>query len=859
MNEANLRPWCRVLLALPVRALCRVPLALPVLIVMLAIVSATQRPTQADEPAGLALFADNSFVGWDYGTVDNVTGQPVGWSLKARQLSGSEGAAPLLSGFTLGEFELRFAWQVSPGGSCKLLLPVTSKPAADVPDRYASPRWELTLREGDSCGTLADNWGVHAAGGAVAASAGKPHATVLSRAGNKLALAVDGRQLYEIEIRPELRFGLGLEVTAGQVAIDDLRLSEPDGEPLITPRQFAGWWSPRGMRAWKWEGDELVCRGSGGDYLRTEREWENFTLTFDYKLGQRGNSGIGIRTPREGWPSGDGIELQLYDELPDAPLNRHSTMALYGNLEPLARGDRRDEWNHAVVRVEGYVVSAWVNGRLVQHGNTWRLSELKYRHLKGWIGLQDHGGRVRFRDVRAAELPAGRGPAAWYQARPEPAALVVLDRLMNPLRAADDDGIRGRVSRQVVDDSSAAGEVVVAHFTSPGAVTTVVAPDPNEQLAWHFDGEAQPRLTCTAAELIHKVPCIDHEMWPPIVWIAFERELKIVRPPVTASADARRAAGEFRVEAVSLPSSLPVRSWSADRADVPRGLLSACSYRFHQMDSGRLRELSPATAYASPKRRLNPGERAEVLSVSGGGVAQWLSLAAPASVLAADDLWIEVSVDGEAQPALAASARYWFPGVAARKGWHNFLITADEVLLSGDIYTNRLAIPFAAGLQVALVNRGAKAIDRLSVSTSVIAADDPLLTTGLPKQRLRGLFVQSSPNTRAAEGQAESDSPIALNGSARLVGIMCQSAEDAMPRIAALAIDGQPQPAWSGYPLADVPAGDAGAPLFQPLGGRAAGVAWHHALLTPIDCEQSLTLAIEPRPAGSWLLYYVEP
>ncbi|MBX9788788.1 MAG: DUF1080 domain-containing protein [Pirellulales bacterium] len=836
------------------------PLALPVLAVVLALANTTPQPAYADEPAGLALFADNSFVGWDYGAVDNVAGEPAGWSMKARQLSGSEGAAPLLSGFTFGDFELRLAWQVSPGGSCKMLLPVTSKPAADVPDRYASPRWELTLREGDSCGTLVDNWGVHAAGGAVAASDGKPHATVLRRAGNKFALAVDGHQLYEIEIRPELRFGLGLEAAAGQVRIDDLRLSEPDGEPLIKPGEFAGWWSPRGMRAWKWEGDELVCRGSGGDYLRTEREWENFTLTFDYKLGQRGNSGIGIRTPREGWPSGDGIELQLYDELPDAPLNRHSTMALYGNLEPLARGDRRDEWNHAVVRAEGYVVSAWVNGRLVQHGNTWRLSELKYRHLKGWIGLQDHGGRVRFRNVRATELPAGRGPASWYAKRPEPAALVVLDRLMNPLRAADDDGIRTLVERHAAESTTGAGEVVVAHFTGPGAVTTIVVPDPNEQLAWHFDSEAQPRLRATAAELIHKVPCVDHEMWPPVVWVPFERELKIVRPPITASAEAPRAAGEYRVEAASLPSSLPVRSWSADRVDVPRGLLSACSYRFHQMDSGRLRELSPAMAHASPKRRLNPGERAEVLNVPGAGVAQWLSLAAPASALASDDLSIEVTVDGEAQPALAAPARYWFPGVAARKGWHNFVITSDEVLLSGDIYTNRLAIPFGGGLQVALVNRGAKALDRLSVSMSIIAADNPLLADGLPKRRLRGLFASQSSASAGAPGTATgSFASIALEGSARLVGIVCQSAEDAMPRVATLAIDGQPQPAWTGYPLADAPAGGAAGPLFQPLGGRAAGVAWHHALLAPIDCQRSLTLAIEPRPASSWLLYYVEP
>ena len=848
------------------RQVRRIPRALPVLFLTLLMASCfIEYAASADEPTGLQsrlqLFAENSLVGWDYGAVDNRTNQPSGWQIKGRELSGAEDSATLLSGYTLGDFELHFNWSVSPGGSCKLLLPIISPPEADVPDRYSSPRWELTLREGDSCGTLADNWGVHAAGGSVEAS-GKPHATVLRRAGAKLALTVDGRQLYEIDVRPTLRFGLGLEVVVGTATIGDPRLVEPAGEPLFKAGDFTGWWAPQGMRAWKWEKDELVCRGHGGDYLRTEREWDNFTLSFDYKLGQRGNSGIGIRTPKAGWPSGDGIELQLYDELPDAPLNRHSTMALYGNLEPLARGDRRDDWNHAVVKTEGFVISAWINGRLVQHGNTWRLPELKYRHLTGWIGLQDHGGRVRFRDVRAVAGQPGRGSAAWYAPRPEPAAQVVLDRLMNPLRLAYVDGITSQVACKTSEELSADGAQLVAHFMGPGALVSVAVPDGKQSLTWYFDGEAEPRLTCTAAELIHKVPCIDHEMWPPVVWVPFERELKIVRKGASAAnavAESKSSAnGEYHFEAVSLPASLPVRSWTTGSdADVPRGLLSACSYRFHQMDGGRLRELSAAASHASPSRSLAPAEQAEVLNVAGAGVSQWLSLTAPASVLASDDLWIEVAVDGEAQPALAAPARYWFPGVPARKTWHNFVITADEVDAKSDVFTNRLAIPFASGLSVRLRNQGRKPIDNVAATVSVIPADDPLLPGGPPKRRLRGVF--SSTSLGGTARATDTAKPFALAGNGRLVGLVCQSSDDATPRIAGLSIDNQPQTAWTNYPLTDAQAGQAAGPVFQPLAGRAAGLAWHHWLLTPIDFERSLELSISAQPTASWLLYYVEP
>ena len=56
----------------------------------------------------------------------------------------------------------------------------------------------------------------------------------------------------------------------------------------------------------------------------------------------RCNSGVGIRTAKAGWPSGDGFELQILD----APgLTSDSTMAIYRNVEPLARADRSEEWN----------------------------------------------------------------------------------------------------------------------------------------------------------------------------------------------------------------------------------------------------------------------------------------------------------------------------------------------------------------------------------------------------------------------------------------------------------------------------------------------------------------------------------
>ena len=50
-----------------------------------------------------------------------------------------------------------------------------------------------------------------------------------------------------------------------------------------------------------------------------------------------GNSGIGIRTPRLGWPSGDGMEMQIWDKPHYWPMEKQQTMAIYSNVPPLVR------------------------------------------------------------------------------------------------------------------------------------------------------------------------------------------------------------------------------------------------------------------------------------------------------------------------------------------------------------------------------------------------------------------------------------------------------------------------------------------------------------------------------------------
>jgi hypothetical protein len=137
------------------------------------ILSATA--ARAEAPFGVSLMRPDSLAGWEYGEA------PIkGWAMVDGRLSGSADATPLLSGFTAGDFELRFHWSVAGGGALRLLLP-------EVPQGKGL---ELVLDESAGCGRLTDGDRELAPGAKVEPLPDKPHTAALRRMLGKLSLAV---------------------------------------------------------------------------------------------------------------------------------------------------------------------------------------------------------------------------------------------------------------------------------------------------------------------------------------------------------------------------------------------------------------------------------------------------------------------------------------------------------------------------------------------------------------------------------------------------------------------------------------------------------------------------------------------
>jgi len=198
-------------------------------------------------------------------------------------------------------------------------------------------------------------------------------------------------------------------------ATDD---GEQGFQPLFNGRDLAGWdfFDNRGVANWVVEDGLLVCTGTGRGWLGTQRDYADFELRLEYRMPEGGNSGVYLRAPTTGQISRQGMEIQLLDD--DHPkyarLDWYQyTGALYHALAPGVRATKpAGQWNAMTIRLHGRDLTVFLNGKRLYDANLdvlLRNPEVAQEHpgLKrttGRIGLQNHGAKVAFRNIRVQEL-----------------------------------------------------------------------------------------------------------------------------------------------------------------------------------------------------------------------------------------------------------------------------------------------------------------------------------------------------------------------------------------------------------------------------------------------------------------------
>ncbi|MDD4191304.1 MAG: DUF1080 domain-containing protein [Mangrovibacterium sp.] len=165
-------------------------------------------------------------------------------------------------------------------------------------------------------------------------------------------------------------------------------------------------------------------QGAGGDILFADKKFRDFELSIDWKASKMANSGI-FYYVRE--VPGKAIyyaapEIQVLDNV-DASDNKVASH-LAGSLYDMLPADPKTvkpagEWNTIVVRVKDGKVTHTQNGVEVVSYTLWTpewdalVQNSKFKNFpgftegiakEGYIGLQDHGYPVWFRNIKIREL-----------------------------------------------------------------------------------------------------------------------------------------------------------------------------------------------------------------------------------------------------------------------------------------------------------------------------------------------------------------------------------------------------------------------------------------------------------------------
>lgn len=216
---------------------------------------------------------------------------------------------------------------------------------------------------------------------------------------------------------------------------DSIIIMKPINEAsdtLFDGKTLAGWHGfnkTEPVKNWTIEDSALVCLGAskdaaGGD-LVSDKEYENFELSWQWKASAGGNSGVMYHVTEAAKykaPYETGPEYQMIDDIgfPEKLEEWQKTGADYA-MTPANKDKKKlkpvGEWNSSKIIFNKGHVEHWLNGEKIVEFQAWdekwnkEKTEGKWKDFpdygtakKGRIALQDHGNKMYFKNITLTEL-----------------------------------------------------------------------------------------------------------------------------------------------------------------------------------------------------------------------------------------------------------------------------------------------------------------------------------------------------------------------------------------------------------------------------------------------------------------------
>ncbi|MGZ3871480.1 MAG: 3-keto-disaccharide hydrolase [Mucilaginibacter sp.] len=195
---------------------------------------------------------------------------------------------------------------------------------------------------------------------------------------------------------------------------------------LFDGKTTQGWhaYLNTGPGAWKVVDGALQLdpKAEGQGDLVTDKEYENYELSLDWKIAEGGNSGIifGVHEDSAfGATYLTGIEMQVLDDkgAEDNKKANHLAGSLYDMKAPSHPAKPAGQWNSIKIRKLNGELTFWMNGKKTIEtkigGPEWEemINNSKFKTMKafatypkGHIALQDHGAVVCYKNITIKEL-----------------------------------------------------------------------------------------------------------------------------------------------------------------------------------------------------------------------------------------------------------------------------------------------------------------------------------------------------------------------------------------------------------------------------------------------------------------------
>ncbi len=182
--------------------------------------------------------------------------------------------------------------------------------------------------------------------------------------------------------------------------------AEEGFSPIFNGEDLSGWQTVGTPDAFVVKQNCIYTTGAGPypSWLRSDAQYENFILRFEYKTDGWYEGGILLHAPADGPASKLGMKLHLRHDQHEYGVR--SPGAIYDAAAPLSIANLPSgQWNQCEIVCDWPTLRVTLNGKLIHDINMKTHDQLRHRLRRGFIGIQNIGCKASFRKLEICVLP----------------------------------------------------------------------------------------------------------------------------------------------------------------------------------------------------------------------------------------------------------------------------------------------------------------------------------------------------------------------------------------------------------------------------------------------------------------------